>query len=37
MPKEGLVGFLENVEGAQKKVTCDLLLKGKQEFARWEK
>lgn len=34
--KEGLVGFLGDVEDSESKGTYDLLLKDKQEFTRWK-
>lgn len=34
--KEGLVGFLGDVEDSERKGTYDLLLKDKQEFTRWK-
>lgn len=36
MPREELVGFPGNVEGAQRKVTRDFHLKDQQELARWK-
>lgn len=34
--RKGVVGFLGDVEGPERKETYDLCLKDKQEFTRWK-